>query len=493
LDGSGAMLASGCDEAVNSNLNSAVNILDNGIWGPQRTIDDMYSNMYTGIRKANVVLENISKSAVQPINATITMDSTIHRMKAEAYFLRAYYHFELVKRYGGVVIVKRVFDRDEDLNVPRNTFDECVAQIVSDCDSAIISLPLWTQSYNASSDTKEMGRATKCAAMALKARILLYAASPLYNSANNLSRWQRAADAAKVLIDQNKHSLLPYASYGNIFNYTAGAYNAEVIFAGIPTDRNDIETFNAPVSFDGASGRTNPTQELVDAFEMKTTGLAITNPESGYDPAKPYDNRDPRLAMAIFYNGSKFKNIAVETFIGGKDGLNINVNATKTGYYMKKFLSENAKWNQSSNATQRRPWVLFRYAEVLLNYAEALNEAQGPVEDVYKYIDMVRQRVFMPTLPKGLSQSQMRDRIRNERRVELCFEEHRFFDVRRWKIGNEFFNKPLTGMKITMVNSLPVYERFQVVNRVFSDKMNLFPIPQTEINCASKLQQNPGW
>jgi len=228
----GAMLAAGCDEAVNSNTNSTVNILNNGIWGPQQTIDGMLSNMYDGIRKANFVLENIAKSAVYPINATINLDSTIHRMRAEAFFLRAYYHFELVKRYGGIVLMTRVLDRTADLNLPRNTFNECVAQIVSDCDSAIVSLPLWTQTYNTTTDTKEMGRATKCAAMALKTRILLYAASPLYNPSNDITKWQKAADAAKVLIDKNVQSLLVFSSYGNIFNYTS-QYHITVTGIGV--------------------------------------------------------------------------------------------------------------------------------------------------------------------------------------------------------------------------------------------------------------------
>lgn len=490
----GAFLAAGSDEAVNSNPNSAVNIFNNGIWGPQRTIDDDYANMYAGIRKANLFLENAARSALLPISGTINRDSTIRRFRAEAFFLRGYYHFELVKRYGRVVLATRSFNRAEDLNLPRNTFEECVAQIVKDCDSAVLGLPTWTQDYAGASDSKELGRATKIAALALKARLLLYAASPLYNSSNDLSKWQRAADAAKAIIDLNKQSLLPQASYGNIFNYTTAAYNNEVIFAGPATNRNDIETNNAPVSYDGALGRTNPTQELVDAFEMQSTGKPITDPSSGYNADAPYSDRDPRLALAILYNGATFKGRAVQSFIGGNDGIGINVNATRTGYYLKKFMSESASWNQVSNTSVRRPWVIFRYAEVLLNYAEALNEAQGPVAGVYSAINQLRQRVSMPVLPGGLSQTDMRTRIQNERRVELCFEEHRFYDVRRWKLGDTFFNKPVTGMRLTINGNVPSYERFQVENRVFDNsKMNLFPIPQAEINKAGKLGQNPNW
>lgn len=493
IDGNGALLASASDEAVNSNPSSRVSYFTNGVWGPQRTIDDVYSSMYAGLRKVNLFLVNAAGSAILPISDKIGRDSTIKRMRCEAFFLRALFHAELVKRYGGVVLATRVFEREEDLNLPRNTFEECIAQIVTDCDSAMRSLPTATADYGASDDSRELGRATKISAMALKARMLLYAASPL-NSSNDVAKWQRAASAAKAIIDLNRQSLLP--NYANIFNYSTAAYNNEVIFATRATDRNEIETFNAPISYDGASGRTNPTQELVNAFEMKS-GLPITDPSSGYDPQKPYDNRDPRLALTILYNGATFKGAPVETFVGGKDGLNRSVNATRTGYYLRKFLSENARWNQVSNANVRRPWVLFRYAEVLLNYAEALNEAQGPVADVYKSVNQIRKRAGMPDLPTGLTQVQMRERIRNERRVELCFEEYRFFDVRRWKLGKEYFGKPVTGMRITPgANGALTYERFLVENRVFDDtkdKMYRFPFPQSELNRANKLTQNPGW
>jgi len=488
LDGDGAMLASGSDEAVNSNPNSSVNIFNNGTWSPVRTINNVYSDMYTGLREVNLFLVKAPTAVIIPQDG-LSLEDDVKRLRGEAFFLRGMFHFELVERYGAVTLATRVFSRDENLNLPKNTYQECVDQIVRDCDSAIAMLPTWAQSWS----TANRGRATKMAALALKSRILLYAASPLFNPANDIAKWQLAANTAKAIIDSNKQSLI--TPYINVFNYGAAQYNNEVMFATQALNRNDIEVNNAPISYDGAKGRTNPTQEFVDAFEM-TNGKPITDPTSGYVASNPYNLRDPRLALVVNYNGRIFKSRAVETFVGGADGLNKNVNATKTGYYMRKFLSEAVTWNQASNTNARRPWVVFRYAETLLNYAEALNEAQGPVADVYKYVNLVRQRtgIAMPALAAGLTKDQMRLKIQNERRVELCFEGHRFYDIRRWKLGADFLNKPVTGMK---VDKTPLgtftYTPFTVEQRVFSDKNYLFPFSQNDINRQPALLQNTGY
>ncbi len=475
----GAMLAAGCDEAVNSNLNSEINIVNKGTWSSLRTIDGNYELNYNGIRQVNVFLANADR-------ANITPATDIPRLKGEAFFLRGYFHFELLKRYGGVIIADRVFTFSENLDLPRSTFKETVDQILRDCDSAAIRLPLSPSQYGAG----DRGRATKAAALALKSRTLLYAASPLNNPDNDPELWQKAADAAKELIDTGAHSLL--ASYSNIFNFSTAAYNTEVIFATAASARNDIEVNNAPISYNGALGRTNPTQELVDAYEMKN-GLPIGDASSGYNPEDPYRDRDPRLSWSVFFNGSVFKNDTVQTFTSGKDGVGQTINATKTGYYMKKFLSESSTWNQVSNATVRRPWVIFRYAEILLNYSEAQNEVSGPDASVYEAINRVRRRAGMPELPAGLSKDQIRERIRNERRVELAFEEHRFFDIRRWKIGEETLGKPVSGLRIVRNATGYRYEPFEVENRIFNERMYLYPIPQSEINNTTNLRQNPGY
>jgi hypothetical protein len=513
IDGGGAMMSQACDEAVNSNTNSSVQYFTNGVWSPTRTMDDIYANMYIGIRNCNYVFENLDKGKafILPMNATyINADSTIIRYKAENYFLRAYFYSELLKRYGGVPIVTKVLNPTDQLNLPRNTVDEVVSQILSDCDKAIRSLPKTMRNWMDANENKERGRVGQSSAMALKARVLLLAASPLWNTTGDVSKWQKAVDAAQACIqlaeaDPGNLDLLPWADLTADRLFTANNWDGkgpkEALLWGYANDRNDIELNNAPVSFAGANGRCNPSQELVDAFEMKTTGLPIADAASGYDPMNPYVNRDPRLSLYILYNGNKFKNISVDTYaadatgLPGKDGIGVNVNATRTGYYMAKFLSPNVVWNSASNSNRRRAPILMRYAEVLLNYAEALNEAQGPVADVYKYVNKVRNRAQMPNLQTGLTKDQMRARIQNERRIEFCFEEMRFFDVRRWKLGTTYFSKPITGMKITVdANKKPVsFVRFEVEKRQWDEKMNLYPINQNEIYREPKLVQNPGW
>ncbi|PWS29190.1 RagB/SusD family nutrient uptake outer membrane protein [Pedobacter yonginense] len=519
----GALLASGSDEAVNSNLNSSINILNNGTWSPSRTFDEVYAAMYVGIRKANMFLEKVDGSAIIPIDEVLpanvpanqTYAAQVDRLKGQAFFLRAFFQFELLKRYGSFPIATRTLSLTDDLDLPRNSFDECAKQIAADCEEAILRLPLSPTEWRAT----DRGRATQTAAMALKARLLLYAASPQYNPSNDLSKWQAAADAAKRIMDTNKHAI--YTSYPNIWLWNVGAFNSETIFATSTLNTVSIETNNAPISYDAANGRTNPTQELVDAFEMKTTGKPISDAGSGYLASNPYANRDPRLGFTVFYNSASiqpalssntayvatlFKAKPVETFVGGKDGLGLNVNATKTGYYMRKYLSESAVW-AGTVTNVRRPWIFFRYAEVLLNYAEALNEAQGvgAQTEILRALNFIRDRngVKMPLLqttnPAGNgyvipSQAEFRKRIRNERRVELCFEEHRFYDVRRWKEGEITFNKPVTGMRIVQTSATTFsYTPFTVENRVFTAKNYLYPISQNELNKAPKLGQNPGY
>lgn len=508
VDNNGALFGVASDEAVNSNQNSNINTITNGTWSPVKTFDDIYTDTYIGIRKANMFLENIDGSAVIPLDemlpanvaANQTYAAQVDRLKGQAYFLRAFFQFELLKRYGSYAIVTKTLTVNDNLDLPRNTFAQCVAQISADCEDAISRLPISPTEWNVAN----RGRATQTAAMALKARLLLYAASPQYNPTGDLTKWQAAADAAKRLMDLNKHSI--YSSYPNIWLWNNGAFNAETIFSTATLNTNSIEVNNAPVSYDAANGRTNPTQEMVDAFEMRTTGRPITDIASGYAATNPYANRDPRLNFAIMYNGSTFKGRTVDTYVGGKDGLNLNVNATKTGYYLRKYLSENAAW-AATTTNVRRPWIFFRYAEVLLNYAEALNEAQGVAgqTEVLRVLNLIRNRtgVAMPALQTTNSagngyvipsQAELRKRIRNERRVELCFEEHRFFDVRRWKEGESTFNKAVTGMRIVQAGATGfTYTPFNIENRVFGAANYLYPISQNELNRAPALGQNPGY
>jgi hypothetical protein len=256
--------------------------------------------------------------------------------------------------------------------------------------------------------------------------------------------------------------------------------------------------FNHPVGYPGGWGGTNPTQELVDTYEMTDGELPAT---SGlYDANDPYVNRDPRFAATVLYNGTNYRGRAVETNLGGLDGIEKNGDATKTGYYLRKFMDES--FVEYSAVTGSNNWIHIRYAEVLLNYAEAQNEVGGPDANVYSAINEVRSRasVNMPDLPAGLSQDEMRERIRRERRIELAFEEHRFFDVRRWGIGEQVFSGAIHGIRIGPNGELTgasaddrPYGLIEVESRTFLPAHTLAPIPQSEIDKNPKLNQNTGY
>lgn len=492
-------LSTGSDEAVSALPGSSINVFNNGNWSSTLLYDDIYNQQYRFLRSVNIFIKNAETSAIID-DATLTKKSLI----GESHFLRAMYHFELLKRYGGIIIADRPFDLTDNLDLPRNTFEEVVAHIINDCDIAASNI---TYTTIADQGSAIKGRATKAAALALKSRVLLYAASPLNNPSNDLSKWKAAADAAKAVIDISgeNHGLLTISQLPNLWNYGTLAFNKEVIFASETLSSTNIDVNNAPPSYTDGRGRTNPTQELVDAFEMKKTGRLINDPLSNYDPNQPYLGRDDRFSIYINYNGHSFRGTLIDTRVGQKDN-NPQVavdRTTATGYYMRKFI------NTTNAAASRRVYVYFRYAEILLNYAEALNELnEVPPQEVYDAINNVRRRgiaaeadglAILQSIDQNgngyvaPNKAAMRKRIQNERRIELCFEEHRFFDVRRWKLGEEFLNKPVSGVKITGDTAPFTYTYFTVQDRTFSEKMYRFPFAQTQIAKAPNLEQNPGW
>ena len=306
------------------------------------------------------------------------------------------------------------------------------------------------------------------------------------------ARWKAASDAAKAVIDAGALPTLgAYKSLFNTFN------NAEIIFTRSNAASNQFERNNSPIGFNlGQSGNT-PSQDLVDAYEVKVSATSAVK-FNWNDPAmaaNPYANRDPRLGLTIAVNNSSFGTPArnLQIFTGGLDAKPI-VNATKTGYYLRKYQIESL--NLLNNNTGVHSWIIFRYPEIYLNYAEALNEWSPGHADIKKYIDIVRTRtgIAMPPLPAGLSQAETRERIRNEKRIEFAFEDHRFWDVRRWMQGPEFLGKPLTGVEITRnPDNTFKYTPTKVEDRAFSPKMYLYPIPQSELNIAKGLVQNPLW
>ena len=489
----GAMRSSASDEAEDVNDFSDIQKMNDGTWSAIQPIDNQWANYYAGIRSANLYLaEGINKTFDDlKWNADYKdIMSQYILYPYEARFLRAYFYFELIRRYGDVPLITTVLTEDEANKVKRTPFNDIVQFIVSECDAVSAKLPnSFTSVINA-----ETGRATRGAAMALKARTLLYAASPLFNPSNDKNKWIVAATASKDVIDLAVYTL--DASYANVVNSLT---TKELIFERRQAAANTFEAANFPIGYEGGNTGTCPTQNLVDSYEMKLGGLGINETGSGYDPKNPYNGRDPRLALTVIYNGSLWKSILVEIWNGGLNAPPKRY-ATKTGYYLKKYLIEAISLSATAPSTRIHTWVLFRYGEVLLNYAEAMNEAYGPVTPgtgnltltALAAANLVRARATMPAFPATLTQDQFKNKLRNERRVELAFEDHRFWDIKRWKIGNT--TTTINGMDISKNGTGVLTFTPKVVEaRIWDDKMNLYPIPQSELNINSGLVQNPGW
>jgi len=442
-----------------------------------------WGDIYGLIRKANAVIENVDR---------LGDESLRNRLKGEAYFLRAFNHHELLKLYGynsngsdptGIPIIDRTLKLGDNLQIPRSSYDDVVDFIVSDLEMAQSLLPKVGQI--------EAGRATSGAALALKSRVLLYAARP-----DRSDRYVQAALAAKELIDLHDYSL--FSDYRTLF---LTKNNQEIIFAKKfqAPDRIHLwenagwDVINSPRVFRGPSDAgwngTVPTQNFVESYEMTDGKSQADSPN--FDPENPYENLDPRFEATVVHNGSTFRGLQLFFCQGcsgdagpGENGL--------TGYSLRKFHEEQFPiYTHSSD----QDWIFIRYAEVLLNYAEAQNEAEGPDQSVHDAINEIRSRtgVNMPNLPTGLTKEEMRERIRNERRIELAFEEHRFFDIRRWGIAEDLLNGPIYGMKIEEDGGNYIYTREAFETRVFLPKLYVLPIPQGEIDKNPAAKQILGW
>lgn len=497
----GAMRASASDEAEHVNDISSVQQFNDGSWSAIQTLDNVWNSMYAGIRASNLFLKESAGQTFPELKYNNNPDYKdiilqYKNYEYEARFLRAFFYFELVKRYKDVPLIKTVLTPEEAINVKQTPFIDVVNFIVSECDTVALQLPL---NYTDFSSAKETGRVTKGAALALKSRILLYAASPLHNPANDVLLWQKAALAAKAVIDLNAYTLT--ASYALVVNNPSLTPGPELIFERREAASSGFESRNFPIGYQGGNTGTCPTQNLVDAYEMRLNGLPITDPASRYNPASPYAGRDNRLAQTIIFNGAQFKALGVETFFGGRNALPIAF-ATKTGYYLRKYVIETINLDPRAGAvsTREHTWTLFRYGEILLNYAEAMNEAYGPEAaaaapltlTALSAVNTVRRRVTMPVFPAGLSKDAFRTKLRNERRVELAFEDHRFWDVRRWKIGEQ--TKDIFAMDITRNANLSLTFAPKLLEvRPWQERMYFYPIPQSEIFKNTNLKQNTGW
>lgn len=488
-----SMWSSLTDESIYNN-DDATWLVQRGQLAPENLggAGVLWGRSYRSIRECNYALSLLPNLPFSTGHKT--------RIEGELKFIRAFRYQDLIRNYGGVVLMSdKVTNLTDNLQDPalfkRASIKESIDYAVAQLDDAASKLPLDNDG------SWVWGRATRGAALALKSRLLLYAASPLYNAGS----WTNAVTAAQAVISLNKYGI--YAGgYNNLFltNETN-----ETIFARLYTknaNHTHLEIANGPNGYGGWAGNT-PLQNLVDDYEMMD-GKAITDPTSGYDPTHPYVNRDPRFAATVLYNGATYRGQTIDAFVpGGKDSKDgpDNWNTTKTGYYLKKFMNDAYPLQNPWGNAGFQPWIYFRYAEILLNFAEAANEAYGPdvipagsTISARAAINQIRSRpgINMPDLAPGLSQSQMRDAVRYERRVELAFEEHRFYDVRRWKIADVTENKPAAGVIITKnANGSFVYTpKVALDGRSFAAKHYWLPIPRAEIQASGgQLQQNAGY
>lgn len=490
------------DEAEATNSVERVQAFNYGTWNQYNNPNDVWARNFDGIRQANLYLKNKDKVDINYIKDKITStDSTtyfnarnnVKFMEGEALFLKAYFYFELVKRYGGVPIFEQPLDYSDPntwKNVQRNSVDECIKYVASLCDKAAAIIPANLSPYS----WYEAGRVTNGAIKTLKAKALLYGASPLFTANGSTTTWAQAAAAAHDVIALGSYSL--DASYSNLFganNTTSG----EVIFYRRYGAINAIEYNNFPIVFQNSNGNSlTPTENLVSDYEVLIkSGSTITGsvPFDWNNPAHaaaPYTNRDPRFAATVVYNGASFKSTTIQTYFGGNSGLP-RQNATKTGYYLSKWSNQSV--DLINNTTTNHAWIYFRYADVLLSYAEAMFNAYGPDVDPQGFgmtalqaINRVRQRVQMPALTVAQLNQQA---IEHERNVELSFENNRLWDVRRWKKGVSYFSKQVNRIDITAAG---VYTVKKLEDRVFTTKMEWYPIPQSEIS-KTGWTQNPGW
>lgn len=499
------------DEAKHNDDASSYLIMNNGVWDSRTYVDGWrWNHYYSGIRRVHVLLENLDQAIFLDPNTykqtPWVNDAMRIQFRAEARFLRAFYYFELLKRFGspeenlGVPIVpERPLSITDTLDYARSTYQQCVDYIVNDCDEAAKILPNRQIASN-------YAAASKAAALALKSRLLLYAASPLANPTGDVDKWKLALKAAKAVLALPSYKLIDktIATNDNMLSIFTKANNDEVIFSSSVVQTNSLEANNFPPSY-GGSGQINPTQEMVNAFET-IFGYPISDlTNSRYNPLDPFYRRDKRLDYFVLLNGTKLTpaaTVSVDSYVGGKDGLNSSKNATKTGYYLRKFTDPTA--DITNNRTKANHfWVHFRMAEIWLNYAEAVNALYGPnvippdtTFTAFDALKKIRDRVGLtsPTALKNLSKDAFMERVKNERRVELCFEGQRFWDVRRWKEGEKYFNATMHGMKITKTSGTSLtYEIFPVETRVFDAKMYTMPLPYSEIQKSKLLIQNKNW
>ncbi|PTN09468.1 RagB/SusD family nutrient uptake outer membrane protein [Mangrovibacterium marinum] len=530
------------DDAVSNDNSNSYLAMATGSWTSETNPVSQWQGRRNAIQYINLFLENVDQVVWSKDEVISSMYND--KLKGEAYGLRAIQLYYLLLAHGGwtsggellgVPNLTASENTSSDFNVPRNTFQECIDQIMSDADEAIDLLPLDfgdissseipakyvslgvtnSSDYNRVFGNLMRGRLTGRIVEAVRAQAALLAASPAYSAGTTVS-WEDAANYAATVLDRiggvsglAANGNTWYVNTSEIASLAAGANPAEIIWRSDVSQSNTLEADNFPPSQYG-DGRVNPTQNLVDAFPM-LNGYPIDDANSGYDENNPYANRDPRLSDYIVVNGStqgpNSDVITTGTYGTNNDAINRESGySTRTGYYLRKLLRYDCNPNPNYDTQQKHYTARIRYTEIFLNYAEAANEAWGPTGNgghtysAYDVIKAIRERAGIGTANndaylesvKG-DKEQMRELIRNERRLELCFENKRFWDLRRWKVSLGDLNETAAGVQIDQTNGTLSYTPVNVELRTYKDYMYYGPIPYGEVQKWSNLQQNAGW
>jgi hypothetical protein len=504
----GNLFAGVTDEAQETVPSSPLLAFTQGSLGATNNpLSTRYLANYEGIRAANFFLDYVADGngeALLTQNRDIVRDKVNYEKdlrylgytRAEAQVLKAYYYGELIKMYGGVPIVESTYPQNPDKLYLRSSYDEVVSYAVRLIDDNIAGMATdWSE------DVARKGRLIQDVALAIKARILLYAASPRDNTTGDVDKWKAAADAADAIIALGKYTL--DADYGAYFKGSRTLTSAETILAVRKPESNTLERLNYPIATQGGGSALVPTHSLVEAYESLMLDLdGDGDPEPVSDPEDWYYGKDPRLAATIVYQGSQWNGRTIDQTPGGTDDQSAR-KASPTGYYLKKFLQENLDLRQS--AVAQHNWPVYRYAEVLLNFAEAANEVGGPDAAGWTMtpkaaLQMVRDRAStnLPAIDPNISKEDFRTLVKRERQVELAFEGHRYWDLLRWKDAETVLNRPVKGIKITgsIVTEQNVQQNVvDVATRHFDASKNYYmPFSKAEIISSNgTLTQNEGY
>ena len=492
-------LAGATDEAQYALETGAVNNYVNGGWSPANPYSNTWDKAYTAIADVNMYLEKIDQTDISDWQYNPDYNIWVQQLEIFPYelrFLRAYFYFELFKTYGNVPLVTTTLTNGQANSIERTSEDDIVKFIVEELDAIAPYLP---ENYNTEVGS-EVGRATRIAAYALKARTLLYAASPLHNPTGDKTRWAKAAEACKYILDNASTWGLKLSSYGSLWGHDA-FFNPEIIFGLGRGESNDFEMANYPVGVENGSSGNCPTQSLVDQYEYQDNGETFGERYPGnidLTSVDPYEGLDPRFALTVVKNGDEWpsngaQKKAIETFVGGFNGAP-KYGATPTSYYLRKYVDGSCVTTADNQTTRRHTWIIFRLGEFYLDYAEAVFNATGSANDATygmtanEAINVLRNRSDIQMPPFTEDGDAWVARYERERLVELAFENHRFWDVRRWKKGAQYFKTIQTA---TLSSDLMLTR--STINRQWDEKFNFYPIPQSELKKNPNLTQNPGW